>query len=73
MCILHSLCFYVCRYETSNGIAAQEEGQLKNAGTENEAIAVHGSYSWVAPDGQQYTVHYVADENGFRPEGAHLH
>lgn len=59
-------------YETSNGIAAQESGQLKNAGTDDEAMSVQGSFSWVAPDGQQYTITYVADENGFRPQGAHI-
>ncbi|KRK01273.1 larval cuticle protein 65Ag1 [Drosophila yakuba] len=59
-------------FETSNGIAAQEQGQLKNAGTELEALAVKGSFSFVADDGQTYTVNYIADENGFQPQGAHL-
>ncbi|XP_053603468.2 flexible cuticle protein 12-like [Plodia interpunctella] len=59
-------------FETSNGISQQEEGQLKNAGSENEAIAVRGQYSYTGPDGVVYTVTYVADENGFQPQGAHL-
>lgn len=59
-------------YELSDGTSRQEEAQLQNVGTENEAISVRGSYTWVAPDGQQYTVNFVADENGFRPEGAHI-
>lgn len=50
----------------------EETAELKNAGEENEAIAVRGSISWVAPDGQTYTLNYIADENGFQPEGAHL-
>ncbi|XP_061394845.1 larval cuticle protein 65Ag1-like [Musca vetustissima] len=58
--------------ETSDGTQVQAEGQLNNIGTEQEAIAVRGSFSFVADDGQTYTVNYVADENGFQPQGAHL-
>lgn len=61
-----------CSYETSDGVAAQAQGQLKNVGTEDEAIVVKGSYQFVGNDGVTYTVKYVADENGFQPEGAHL-
>ncbi|XP_068214639.1 cuticle protein CP575-like [Palaemon carinicauda] len=28
--------------------------------------AVEGEYSWVAPDGDEYYVKYVADHNGYR-------
>ncbi|XP_037812001.1 larval cuticle protein 65Ag1-like [Lucilia sericata] len=59
-------------YATSDGVEAEAQGQLKNVGTEEEAIVVKGSYSFVADDGQTYTVNYVADENGFQPQGAHL-
>ncbi|RLU27611.1 hypothetical protein DMN91_001415 [Ooceraea biroi] len=64
---------YQFGYELSNGESRQESAQLVNAGQENESIAVRGSYSWVDPaTNVRYTVNYVADENGFHPEGAHL-
>ncbi|XP_019872725.2 flexible cuticle protein 12-like [Aethina tumida] len=63
---------YNFAYETSNGIAAQEQGQLINPGHENESIAVRGSFQYVGPDGVTYQVTYIADDNGFQPQGAHL-
>ncbi|XP_059216382.1 larval cuticle protein 65Ab1-like [Stomoxys calcitrans] len=60
-------------YETSDGTKHNEGGQLKDAGTDHEAIVVHGSYSWVdEKTGEHFTVEYVADENGFQPKGAHI-
>lgn len=67
MCI--SLSF---SYETSNGISRSEQAEIRNAGSENEAIAVRGTISWIAADGEKYTIDFVADENGFQPTGAHL-
>ncbi|XP_044272550.1 endocuticle structural glycoprotein SgAbd-4-like [Tribolium madens] len=63
---------YNWAYETGNGIAADERGQLKNAGSKNEAQSASGSFSYTAPDGQKITVSYIADENGFQPQGSHL-
>ncbi|XP_034106951.1 larval cuticle protein 65Ag1-like [Drosophila albomicans] len=59
-------------WETSDGSAANAAGQLKNIGSEDEAISVQGSYRFVADDGLTYEVTYIADENGFQPQGAHL-
>lgn len=63
---------FVNRLETSDGKVHQEEGKLKSTGTDQEAIVVRGSFSYVGDDGQTYAVSYLADENGFQPEGAHL-
>lgn len=53
-------------------MSRQETGELKNVGTEDEALVVRGTIKWIAADGQEYSINFVADENGFQPEGAHL-
>ncbi|GAB0098469.1 hypothetical protein DMENIID0001_142070 [Sergentomyia squamirostris] len=58
---------YNYEYETGNGIRAVE--QSIQHGLEH---VVRGSYSYVAPDGKTYTVHYIADRNGYRAYGDHL-
>ncbi|KAH8366109.1 hypothetical protein KR093_009197, partial [Drosophila rubida] len=63
---------YKFAYETSDGAGHNAEANIKNAGTENEALSVRGSFKFFGEDGQEYIVNYVADENGFQPEGAHL-
>lgn len=52
-------------YETSNGIRAQESGQLKQIGEES-GIVQQGDFSYKTPDGQEIKVTYIADENGFQ-------
>ncbi|XP_030035561.2 endocuticle structural glycoprotein SgAbd-2 [Manduca sexta] len=64
---------YQYNYETGNGIAAQEQGYLKNPGVKDaEAQVAQGSFTYTSPEGIPIAVSYIADENGFRPEGAHL-
>ncbi|KAG5675021.1 hypothetical protein PVAND_004961 [Polypedilum vanderplanki] len=63
---------YKYAYETGNGIQAEEEGYLKNPGTEEEAQVSRGKYSYTSPEGELIEVIWEADENGFRPQGAHL-
>ena len=59
-------------YETGNGIKAQESGALQNPGSENAAMKAEGSYEYTDPEGNAVRVVYVADENGFQPQGDHL-
>ncbi|KAH8364466.1 hypothetical protein KR084_007227 [Drosophila pseudotakahashii] len=59
-------------WKTSDGQAAEAQGHLNNVGSDHESLAVKGSYSFVGDDGQTYVVNYIADENGFQPQGAHL-
>ncbi|XP_066244843.1 pupal cuticle protein 20-like [Euwallacea similis] len=62
---------YSFAFETENQIRQQEVGEQRVVGNE-QATNVRGSYSYVTPEGQQVSVNYVADENGFRAEGDHL-
>ncbi|KAK9512450.1 hypothetical protein O3M35_000881 [Rhynocoris fuscipes] len=64
---------YSYRYETGNGISAEESGRPSAvSGPEGPGTAAQGSYSYTGPDGVQYTITYTADENGFQAQGAHL-
>lgn len=63
---------YKWSYETGNGIKAEEEGHVEDAGSENEAMKAEGGFSYSSDDGQAISLKYIADRNGFQPEGAHL-
>ncbi|EDW72928.1 uncharacterized protein Dwil_GK17267 [Drosophila willistoni] len=63
---------YQYRVETSNGIKTEEQGHVEDIGSEDEASVVRGSYSYVGDDGITYAVNYIADKNGFQPQGAHI-
>ncbi|EDW17485.1 larval cuticle protein 65Ag1 [Drosophila mojavensis] len=56
----------------SDGTVIESQGHLQNVGTEQESLVVKGSFSYVADDGVTYTVSYIADENGYQPQGAHI-
>ncbi|XP_019870501.1 larval cuticle protein LCP-17 [Aethina tumida] len=59
---------YQHSFETGNGISAQASGALKTPETE----AVQGTFQYTAPDGTPISVSYVADDNGYQPQGAHI-
>ncbi|KAJ1529496.1 hypothetical protein ONE63_006269 [Megalurothrips usitatus] len=58
---------YKYHFKTNNDIAMMEEARL-----DKDAGMVRGSYEWTSPEGVHYKVEYVADENGFHPQAAHL-
>ncbi|XP_025836306.1 endocuticle structural glycoprotein SgAbd-2-like [Agrilus planipennis] len=63
---------YRYAYETGNGISVQETGQFAPSVPEGGAVVANGGFSFTGTDGQTYSISYVADENGFRPVGAHI-
>lgn len=70
---------YNFAYEQSDGQTRQETAEVERvraarSGEEDSAILrVRGSFGWVDPaTGQNYQVTYVADENGYQAQGAHL-
>ncbi|CAG9823659.1 unnamed protein product [Phaedon cochleariae] len=60
------------RYETDNGIYAQEEGIVRKINKDNVDILVLGSFLYTSPEGKEVSLKYTADENGFHPQGDHL-
>ncbi|XP_057666053.1 endocuticle structural glycoprotein SgAbd-2-like isoform X2 [Diorhabda carinulata] len=63
---------YKWSYDTENGISAEEQGILKNRGSQAEATEAKGGFRYTAPDNSVISLTYVADENGFRAFGPHL-
>ncbi|XP_047515074.1 flexible cuticle protein 12-like [Pieris napi] len=58
---------YKYAYEQTDGTRQEQQGAITNEGREDEAIAVSGSYSWVAPNGVRYTVTYTSGVDGYNP------
>ncbi|CAH0407747.1 unnamed protein product [Chilo suppressalis] len=63
---------YQWSYETGNGIVADEKGALKNIGAEEPALEVQGQFQYPSEEGGNIQLSYIANENGFQPQGAHL-
>ncbi|XP_035440451.1 larval cuticle protein LCP-17-like [Spodoptera frugiperda] len=59
-------------FKTGNGIYAEESGVLKNANSDYPSLDVSGGFKYTSPEGQAIELSYVADENGYRPQGSHL-
>ncbi|CAH0397815.1 unnamed protein product [Chilo suppressalis] len=63
---------YRFSYDTPTGISAHESGSPRASGPEGPAVTAEGGFSYRAPDGQQISLSYTADENGFHPTGSHI-
>ncbi|KAL0841401.1 hypothetical protein ABMA28_015094 [Loxostege sticticalis] len=63
---------YRFSYDTPTGISAHESGAPRAPGPEGPAVTAEGGFSYRAPDGQQISLTYTADENGFHPTGSHI-
>ncbi|KAL0892190.1 hypothetical protein ABMA27_015378 [Loxostege sticticalis] len=59
-------------YEGGDGTKAFMKGELRSFDDDNAGTAVEGSFSYTGKDGNDYSLTYTADENGYRPIGAHL-
>lgn len=59
--------------ELSDGNKHEQSGYIKaGPDPENPIQVIQGSFSYFSPDGQPISVTYIADENGFQPQGEHL-
>ncbi|KAJ8942559.1 hypothetical protein NQ318_021961 [Aromia moschata] len=55
-------------FETGNGIYEDRQGYPKSPHTQ----ALQGQFQYVSPEGKLIYLSYVADENGFQPQGDHI-
>lgn len=62
---------YKYSYELSDGQKKEETAEVKNEGTPDQVLVIHGSYSFLGKDGKTYLVTYTADENGYQPVAEH--
>ncbi|RZC33866.1 Chitin bind 4 domain containing protein, partial [Asbolus verrucosus] len=63
---------YEFSYETDNGIAVEERAEVRSTGRDEVEKSAQGSYSWTSPEGERISIAYLADANGFQPQGSHL-
>lgn len=64
---------YAYAYETDNGIYHAESGTPVVADARSAPVVItQGQYQYTAPDGTPISVKYIADQNGFQPQGDHI-
>ncbi|KAJ3633555.1 hypothetical protein MTP99_010494 [Tenebrio molitor] len=59
-------------YESGDGSKVQQSGEQKTIDKDNAGGVISGGYEYVGDDGKTYKVNFVADENGYQPQGDHL-
>lgn len=59
-------------YEGGDGTKSFQSGVLKGVDEEHMGEAVVGGFSYKDEEGNDFMISYTADENGYRPVGAHL-
>jgi hypothetical protein len=62
---------YDFSFDEENGAHREEQGTQEFNGEEDVNV-IRGSYSYISPEGESITVNYIADENGFQPQGSHI-
>lgn len=59
--------------ELSDGTRHEQSGYIRaGPDPEHPIQVIQGVISYISPEGQQIDLQYIADENGFQPQGAHL-
>jgi len=59
-------------FELSDGTVVEQNGYIKNPNEPNEderIQVIQGSYRYNSPEGNPIDIKYIADENGFQPQG----
>lgn len=56
------------RFETENGILAEESGRIEALARDETGLRSQGFYQYTGDDGILYRVDYVADNDGFVPK-----
>lgn len=58
---------FLFSYKTTNGIEARQTSYMNGP-----YRVTQGYYSYLGGDGKPYTVHYIADQNGYRASGLYF-
>lgn len=51
---------------------AEESGRIEKLTNDDDGLRSNGFYEYIGDDGVKYRVDYIADDNGFVPQGDHI-